>query len=265
MVPTSRRWWDPHPSLLNVASVPLLPVLCRAGLSFCPVTAGLNSPHLSPGFASGQRQPQACPRGLGLRSMGTCPPKSPCSPPALVARLAERSRQRESRFAGPALVGRDPRIPLDRPVSHPVFSGHPEPFTLFRVLLHAGRVAGVLRRADFGTAANRCHFLRTEFPFPKPDMISRLDGEEEPQNSDRWQLPGGSFAGTRTNPPAPLTGELCKGDSRFPRWLCGRVSEAGSRGTQVGAVEFQHLLSSAVWPWETSPTPLSPSSSSCCG
>lgn len=38
--------------------------------------------------------------------------------------------------------------------------------------------------------------LSLEFPFPKPDMISRLDGEEESQNSDRWPLPGGSFAGT---------------------------------------------------------------------
>ncbi|XP_016076166.1 PREDICTED: pogo transposable element with KRAB domain isoform X3 [Miniopterus natalensis] len=36
--------------------------------------------------------------------------------------------------------------------------------------------------------------LSLEFPFPKPDMISRLDGEEESQNSDRWPLPGGSFA-----------------------------------------------------------------------
>lgn len=36
--------------------------------------------------------------------------------------------------------------------------------------------------------------LSLEFPFPKPDMISRLEGEEEPQNSDGWQLPGGTFA-----------------------------------------------------------------------
>lgn len=36
--------------------------------------------------------------------------------------------------------------------------------------------------------------LSLEFPFPKPDMISRLEGAEEPQNSDGWQLPGGTFA-----------------------------------------------------------------------
>lgn len=41
--------------------------------------------------------------------------------------------------------------------------------------------------------------LSLEFPFPKPDMISRLEGEEEPQNSDGWQLPGGTFAGKRLN------------------------------------------------------------------
>lgn len=45
-------------------------------------------------------------------------------------------------------------------------------------------------------ALNLGYFLWTEFPFPKPDMIFRLDGEEESQNSDRWPLPGGSFAGT---------------------------------------------------------------------
>ncbi|XP_045402568.1 pogo transposable element with KRAB domain isoform X3 [Lemur catta] len=33
--------------------------------------------------------------------------------------------------------------------------------------------------------------LSLEFPFPKPDMISRLEGEEESQNSDEWQLQGG--------------------------------------------------------------------------
>lgn len=41
---------------------------------------------------------------------------------------------------------------------------------------------------------------RTEFPFPKPDMISRLDGEEESRSSDTWPLQGGGFAGTATKP-----------------------------------------------------------------
>uniref|UniRef100_A0A8D0NR30 Pogo transposable element derived with KRAB domain n=2 Tax=Sus scrofa TaxID=9823 RepID=A0A8D0NR30_PIG len=36
--------------------------------------------------------------------------------------------------------------------------------------------------------------LSLEFPFPKPDMITRLEGEEESQNSDEWQLQGGTFA-----------------------------------------------------------------------
>ncbi|XP_037362458.1 pogo transposable element with KRAB domain [Talpa occidentalis] len=35
--------------------------------------------------------------------------------------------------------------------------------------------------------------LSLEFPFPKPDMITRLEGEES-QNSDEWQLQGGSLA-----------------------------------------------------------------------
>ncbi|KAM7246977.1 hypothetical protein CapIbe_003275 [Capra ibex] len=33
-----------------------------------------------------------------------------------------------------------------------------------------------------------------KFPFPKPDMITRLEREEESQNSDEWQLQGGTFA-----------------------------------------------------------------------
>lgn len=36
--------------------------------------------------------------------------------------------------------------------------------------------------------------LSLEFPFPKPDMITRLEREEESQNSDEWQLQGGTFA-----------------------------------------------------------------------
>ncbi|PNJ17814.1 pogo transposable element with KRAB domain isoform X1 [Pongo pygmaeus] len=36
--------------------------------------------------------------------------------------------------------------------------------------------------------------LSLEFPFPKPDMITRLEGEEESQNSDEWQLQGGTSA-----------------------------------------------------------------------
>nr|XP_037841937.1 pogo transposable element with KRAB domain isoform X2 [Chlorocebus sabaeus] len=36
--------------------------------------------------------------------------------------------------------------------------------------------------------------LSLEFPFPKPDMITRLEGEEESQNSDEWQLHGGTSA-----------------------------------------------------------------------
>ncbi|KFO29105.1 Pogo transposable element with KRAB domain [Fukomys damarensis] len=36
--------------------------------------------------------------------------------------------------------------------------------------------------------------LSLEFPFPKPDMISRLEREEESQNSDEWQLQRATFA-----------------------------------------------------------------------
>ncbi|KAM9241808.1 pogo transposable element with KRAB domain [Dugong dugon] len=35
--------------------------------------------------------------------------------------------------------------------------------------------------------------LSLEFPFPKPDMITRLEGEEESQKSKEWQLQGGTF------------------------------------------------------------------------
>ncbi|XP_015441642.2 pogo transposable element with KRAB domain [Pteropus alecto] len=35
--------------------------------------------------------------------------------------------------------------------------------------------------------------LSLEFPFPKPDVISRLEGEGEAQDCDGWQLPGGTF------------------------------------------------------------------------
>lgn len=38
--------------------------------------------------------------------------------------------------------------------------------------------------------------LSLEFPFPKPDMISRLEREEECPNSDEWRLQGVTFAGT---------------------------------------------------------------------
>lgn len=37
--------------------------------------------------------------------------------------------------------------------------------------------------------------LSLEFPFPKPDVISRLEGEGEAQDCDAWQFPGGTFAG----------------------------------------------------------------------
>lgn len=36
--------------------------------------------------------------------------------------------------------------------------------------------------------------LSLEFPFPKPDMIARLEREEESQTSDEWPLQGGTFA-----------------------------------------------------------------------
>lgn len=66
-------------------------------------------------------------------------------------------------------------------------------------------------------------------------MISRLDGEEESQTSDRWQLPGGSFAGTKTKPAGPPhVGALQSGAFGFHGGSVGRVSEAGSRGRQMG-------------------------------
>lgn len=54
-------------------------------------------------------------------------------------------------------------------------------------------------------------------------MITRLEKEEESQNSDEWQLQGGTFAGTMINPiqKAP-SGRIMKMDFKFTlRYILG--------------------------------------------
>ena len=64
--------------------------------------------------------------------------------------------------------------------------------------------------------------LSLEFPFPKPDMITRLEREEESQNSDEWQFQGGTFAGTMINPiQHPSNGRIMKTNFKFPGTFCG--------------------------------------------
>lgn len=47
-------------------------------------------------------------------------------------------------------------------------------------------------------------------------MITRLEGEEESQNSDEWQLQGGTFAGTMMNPiQHPSNGRIMTLDFKF--------------------------------------------------
>lgn len=47
-------------------------------------------------------------------------------------------------------------------------------------------------------------------------MITRLEGEEESQNSDEWQLQGGTFAGTMMNPiQHPCNGRIMTLDFKF--------------------------------------------------
>lgn len=47
-------------------------------------------------------------------------------------------------------------------------------------------------------------------------MITRLEREEESQNSDEWQLQGGIFAGTMINPMQKASsGRIMKMDFKF--------------------------------------------------
>ena len=53
-------------------------------------------------------------------------------------------------------------------------------------------------------------------------MITRLEREEESQNSDEWQFQGGTFAGTMINPiQHPSNGRIMKTNFKFPGTFCG--------------------------------------------
>ena len=102
-------------------------------------------------------------------------------------------------------------------------------------------------------------------------MISRLDGEEESQSSDPWQLQGGSFAGTATKPATNPVQRLSRaegaswgGDLSFRVCSAGCVSgmQGGEAGRFWASELFKNLLSHAVWRQATSLTSLRLTSSS---
>jgi hypothetical protein len=95
------------------------------------------------------------------------------------------------------------------------------------------------------------YFLWTEFPFPKPDMITRLEGEEESHNSDEWQLRG-TVTGTMSNPiQHPSWEEHLEADFQFPCTFCRVFRSEGQRlwANHMTLDNFLHLSGPPFLHW----------------